>query len=102
MQRSLFFDPDYNPRSIRAKRRYDRAKLFGGRKLTRLIRDSLRRAEGPLSTQEVVSAIAVELDGGAGAPLVAKRVGMGLQYLARRGSIVKEGARKTARWAVAG
>ncbi len=32
------FDPDYDPKSIRTKRRYDRAKLFGGGKLTRLIR----------------------------------------------------------------
>jgi hypothetical protein len=48
------FDPDHDPKTIRAKRRYDRAKLFGGGKLTRLILDALRKAELPLTTPEVL------------------------------------------------
>jgi hypothetical protein len=95
-------DPTYDPASMRPKRLYRRAKLFGGRKLTGLILDALGRAERPLSTQEVVSAIAAEVDAGAGGPLVTKRVGMALRRLARRGGIVKEGDRKTARWEIAG
>jgi hypothetical protein len=88
-------DPAYDPASVRPKRLYRRAKLFGGRKLTGLILDALRRAERPLTTQEVVAAIA---DGNASAPNVTKRIRMGLRYLAGRGVVTKEGERKTARW----
>jgi hypothetical protein len=91
-------DPTYDPASVRPKRLYRRARLFGGRKLTGLILDALRRAERPLSTQEVVAAVTSEVDGGAGAPLVTKRVGMGLARLARRGAVAKDGERKTAVW----
>jgi hypothetical protein len=91
-------DPAYNPASVRPKRLYRRAKLFGGRKLTGLILDALRRAERPLATQEVVAAIAGV---GASAPNIAKRVRMGLQHLAKRGAVVKEGERKGAKWTLA-
>jgi hypothetical protein len=57
-------DPTYNPASVRPKRLYRRAKLFGGKKLTGLVLDALRRAERPLSTQEVVAAITTEVTGG--------------------------------------
>lgn len=80
-------DPTYDPASVRPKRPYRHAKLFGGRKLTGLILDALRSAELPLTTQEVVSAITDEMNGGGGAPNVARRISMGLQYLARRGSL---------------
>jgi hypothetical protein len=93
-------DPSYDPASVRPKRVYRRAKLFGGKKLTGLILDALRRAERPLSTQEVVSAIAAEVGGGTGTPLVRKRVGMGLARLARRGAIVRGGERRAATWQV--
>jgi hypothetical protein len=43
------FDPTYDPASVRRKKLYVRAKLFGGRKLTGLILDALRRAERRLS-----------------------------------------------------
>ncbi len=88
-------DPTYDAASVRPKRPYRQARLFGGRKLTGLILDALRRAERPLMTQEVVPAIA---DGNANAPNVRKRIRMALRYLAKRGAVVKEGERKTARW----
>ena len=84
-------DPTYDPASVRPKRLYRRAKLFGGRKLTGLILDALRRAERPLSTQEVVSAIAGSRR--RSAPNVTKRVRMALRYLAKRGAVAKEGER---------
>jgi hypothetical protein len=93
-------DPTYNPASVRPKKLYRRARLFGGRKLTGLILDALRRAERPLSTQEVVAAITAEGDTGAGAPVIRKRIGMGLARLARRGPIVRSGERRAARWAL--
>jgi hypothetical protein len=94
------FDPDYDPKTIRARRRYDRAQLFGKGKLTRLILDALRRSERPLSTQEVIAAIAAELNFGSDVPAGVKaRVRAGLRYLCNaRGSIVKEGERATALW----
>ena len=51
-------DPTYDPASVRPKRLYRRAKLFGGRKLTGLILDALRRAERPFIDARVVAAIA--------------------------------------------
>jgi hypothetical protein len=94
------FDPDYDPKEIRARRRYDRARLFGKGKLTRLILDALRKAERPLSTPEVIAAIAVELNFGSDVPVGVKaRVRAGLRYLRKaRGCIVKEGERATALW----
>jgi hypothetical protein len=49
-------------------------------------------------TQEVVPAIA---DGNANAPNVRKRIRMALRYLAKRGAVVKEGERRSAKWALA-
>ncbi len=40
------FDPDCDPALVRPKRLCRRAKLFGGRKLTGLILDALRRTSG--------------------------------------------------------
>jgi hypothetical protein len=97
----VLLDPTYDPASVRSKRPYRRAKLFGGRKLTGRILDALRRAEQSLTTQEVVSAIAFEISGVAGTPNVTKRICMGLQYLTKRGAIVKEGERNAARWRIA-
>jgi predicted deacylase len=91
----IALDPAYDAASVRPKRPYRQAKLFGGRKLPGLILDALRRAERPLTTQEVVSAIA---DGNASAPNVTKRVRMALRYLAKRGAVAKEGERKSAKW----
>jgi hypothetical protein len=91
-------DPTYDPASVRPKRLYRRAKLFGGKKLTSLILDALRRAERPLTTQEVVGAIA---DGNAGAPNARKRIRMALRYLAKRGAIVRGGERRAATWRIA-
>jgi hypothetical protein len=94
------FDPDYDPKAIRAKRRHDRAQVFGKGKLARLILDTLRKAERPLSTPEIVAAIAAELNFGSNVPVGVKaRIRADLRYLRNaRGSIVKEGERATAVW----
>ncbi len=55
------FDPDGNPKGIKAKRPYKRVKLFGAGKPNRLILDALRRADGPLSTQAVIDAVLAEV-----------------------------------------
>ena len=93
-------DPDDDPKTIRSKRRYDRAKLFGGGELTKLILDALRRSERTLTTPEVIKAVAVELNLGTDIPAGVKaRVRAGLRYLRKvRNSVVKEGERATAIW----
>jgi|SRR5208283_5190391 len=93
------FDPGYDPKTIRAKRRYERRKLFGGGKLTRLILDALRRAERPLASREVIEAISGQMNYGSQPPAgVIGNIRAGLRYLAKRGTVVKDGERKAAAW----
>ena len=85
---------------IRSRYAPSAAMLFGGGKLTRLILDALRRSERPLTTAEVIAAIAAEMNCGSNIPAGVKaRVRAGLRYLRNvRGVIVKEGERITAVW----
>jgi hypothetical protein len=95
------FDPDYDPKTVRARRRYARTKLFGKGKLSRMILDTLRRAERPLASREVIEAIAGEMNYGAKPPaVVVGNVRAGLRYLAKRGTVVKGGERRAATWRV--
>jgi hypothetical protein len=94
----VLLDHTYDPALVRPKRPCRWAKLFGGRKLIGLILDAPRRAERPLTMQEVVLATAAEMNGGGAAPNVTKRIRIGSQYLARLGSIEKEGEQTTALW----
>jgi hypothetical protein len=95
----VLFDPDYDPKSIRAKRRYQRNELFGKGKLSRIILDTLRRAERPMASQEVIAAISDELLYGSKPPAgMAGGIRAGLRYLAKRGSLVREGERLAALW----
>ncbi len=97
------FDPDGNPKAIKAKRPYKRVKLFGAGKLNRLILDALRRAGGPLSTQAVIDAVVAEVGFGPDAAKgMRSRVRSNLLYLAKvRGMVVKDGERETATWRLA-
>jgi hypothetical protein len=93
------FDPDYNPKSIRAKRRYQRKELFGKGKLSRMILDTLRRAERPMASQEVIAEISDELHYGPKPPAgVAGGIRAGLRYLAKRGIVTRGGERRVAMW----
>ncbi len=93
------FDPNGDPKAITAKRPYRSVKLFGAGKLSRLILDALRKAERPLSALEVTAAVVAELDYGPEASTgMATRVRATLLYLAKGGSVVKEGERATATW----
>jgi hypothetical protein len=91
------FDPDYDPKTVRARRRYERQRLFGKGKLSRMILDTLRRAERPLASREVIEAIADEKPPAG----MASNIRAGMRYLAKRGAVAKEGERKTARWTIA-
>jgi hypothetical protein len=96
------FDPEGNPKAIKAKRPYKRVKLFGAGQLGRLILDALRRGARPMTTGEVIESVVSGLGyDGAAAVGMSTRVRGALLYQWRvRGSIVKEGERETARWAI--
>jgi hypothetical protein len=97
------FDPDGNPKAIKAKRPYNRVKLFAGGKLNRLILDAMRRADRPMTTLEIVAAVVEDLNFGEDAAKGMKsRVRSSLLYLWKvRGSVVKEGEREMAMWRLA-
>jgi hypothetical protein len=94
---------DAEPESIPAKRPYKRVKLFGAGKLNRMILDALRRGGGPMTTAEVVDSIVADLNFGPDAAKGMKnRVRANLLYLNKvRRSVVKDGDRATATWALA-
>ena len=96
------FDPDGNPKAIKAKRPYKRVKLFGAGTLNRVILDAMRKGNRPMTTLEIVAAVVAELNFGEDAAKGMKsRVRSSLLYLHKvRGSIVKEGERETATWRV--
>ena len=98
------FDPEGNPKAIKAKRPYKRVILFGAGKLNRLILDALRKGERPMTTLEIVAAVVTDLNFGDDAAQGMKsRVRSSLLYLCKvRGSVVKEGERETATWRLAG
>lgn len=96
------FAPDLDPDAIPAKRPQKRIKLFRQGELGRLILDALRTAEGPLRTQDVVSAIMIaQGHDEAARTALAPRVRGNLQYLQTKADAVsKIGNGKDARWAI--
>ena len=98
------FDPDGNPKAIKAKRPYKRVKLFSSGQLGRMILNALRKGAQPLTTAQVIAAVVDELGYGPDAAAgMSTRVRGSLLYQWKvRGSVVKEGERETARWTIAG
>lgn len=85
---------DANP----AKRLRKRIKLFRQGELGRMILDALRRAERPLTTAEIATAILEAGGHGESArPTVTPRVPGNLSYLMRRGAVYKIGNGRTTR-----
>ncbi len=82
------FDPDGNPNAIQPKRPYRRVNHFGAGHLSRLLLDVIRKAERPLTTQEVVEAIVAQLEYGSDAAR-----GMGARIRSSLISLSVEGAR---------
>lgn len=94
-------DPSYRADTLPPKK-LRRVKLFGNGELNRLIADSLRRADDPLSSAEIAGAI-VESKGYGRESIHAltPRVRANLSYLLRKGRVSKTGDRLTARWTLA-
>ncbi len=97
------FDPEGNPKAIRAKRPYKRVKLFGSGTLNRLILDAMRKGARPMTTLEIVAAVVAVLNFGDDAANGMKgRIRSSLLYLWKvRGSVIKDGERETATWRLA-
>ncbi len=94
------FDPDADPSKISPKGLYKRSKLFGAGKLNRMILGALRAGRRPMSTAEVVDAVAAQTEFGPDAAAgLRSRVRANLVYLTKvRDLVVKEGERERARW----
>lgn len=80
------FDPDGNPKAIKAKRPYKRVKLFGSAKLNRLILDAIRRGDRPMTTLEIIAAVVADLNFGEDAA-------KGMKSRVRASLLYVEGAR---------
>lgn len=98
------FDPDGNPKAIRPKRPYRRVNHFGAGHLSRLLLDVIRKAERPLTTQEIAGTIVAQRGYG---PEAARDMGVrirsSLAYLSKkRGFVMRDGMRGAARWSIAG
>src|SRR5258707_9143745 len=51
------FSPEIDPEAIPPKRTYRRARYFSRGEFARLCVDALRRADGPLTTAEIVASV---------------------------------------------
>jgi hypothetical protein len=92
-------DASSEPESIPNKRPRKRIKLFRQGELGRMILGTLREADQPLSTADIVSAILTKGGHGKAArPTMAPRVRGNLAYQERRGMVVKTGNSKGVRW----
>lgn len=95
-------DPGYDAKSVRNKRIPQRIRLFRQGELGRLILGTLRKAEKPLSTAQIATAILVAGGHGESArPTVTPRVRGNLAYLDRRAKVAKSGHGTGVRWMLA-
>jgi hypothetical protein len=101
-QTIVLFDPSYRVGSIRPITTRTRAKLFKMGELGRIILSALRKAKRPMRTPALITAVslAVGLDKSANNKFRGT-VASSLNYLARRGRIVKVGGGQAARWELA-
>lgn len=98
-QTIAMFDPSYTVGSIRPVRPNRRAHLFKMGQLGRIILSAMRTAKAPMRTAEVITAVCVATgEGKTNAHLLKATISANLNYLARRGRIVKLGTRGATRW----
>ncbi len=98
-QTIAMFDPSYKVGSIRPIRPNRRVHLFRMGQLGRIILSAMRTAKGPMLTAEVITAVCLATgEGQDNAHLLRGSISANLNYLARRGKIVKLGQRGTVRW----
>jgi hypothetical protein len=93
------FEPSYKIDSVKPKRAVTKSSLFKMGQLGRIIVETLRRAERPLSTNEVVAAVA-EAAGAdkAKEAMFRPTVSSNLSYITRRCRVEKLGKRLGVMW----
>ncbi|MGH6868567.1 MAG: hypothetical protein ACREDA_06820 [Methylocella sp.] len=99
------FSPGTNPDAIPAKRPYRRTRYFGRNELSRLVKDAMRLATGPLAAADIATAVmrakGAAVDDDAFKAIVSERARGVLRGLAKHGEVVRSGASRNAQWAVA-
>jgi hypothetical protein len=99
------FSPGTNPDDIPPKRAYRRTRYFARNELSRLTQDALRTASGPLTSAEIAAAVmqakGMPPDDAPLKEIVAARALTVLRRLAKRGTAMKSGSSRNARWALA-
>jgi hypothetical protein len=99
------FSPGMNPDAIPPKRTYRRTRYFARNELSRLTQDALRTASGPLTSAEIAGAVmqAKGMPSGDAAfkEIVAARALTVLRRLAKRGTAMKSGTSRNAKWVLA-
>ena len=100
------FSPGTNPDAILPKRAYRRTRYFAHNELSRLTQDALRTASGPLTAAEIAAA-AMQAKGmpsgdAAFKEIVAERALTVLRRLVKRGTVIKHGISRNAKWVLAG
>jgi hypothetical protein len=96
------FSPGVNPDAIPPKRPYRRTRYFAHNELSRLTQDALRTASVPLRSAEIAAAVMQAKGMPAGdatfKEIVAGRVLTVLRRLTKRGTAVKHGTSRNAKW----
>jgi hypothetical protein len=99
------FSPGMNPDAIPPKRAYRRTRYFAHNELSRLTQDALRTASGPRTSAEIAAAVmeakGMPADDPAFKEIVAVRALTVLRRLAKRGTVVKHGTSRDAKWVLA-
>jgi hypothetical protein len=100
------FSPGINPDAIPPKRVYRRTRYFAHNELSRLTQDALRIATAPLTSAGIADAVmqAKGMPSGDTAfkEIVAARALTVLRRLVKRGTVVKRGTSRDAKWTLAG
>ena len=91
-----------HPEGIPKRQRYQPSRYFSKNELPRLVLEALRKAPGPLLTDEIAR-YAMHANGitPAAQESVIKPVIAALRILVRRGTVTKTGVARGARWAIA-
>ena len=98
------FSPGTHPDAIPPKLAYRRTRYFAHNELSRLTQDALRTASGPLTSAEIAGAVmqAKGLPPGDAAfkEIVAALALTVLRRFTKRGTVVKHGTSRDAKWAL--
>jgi hypothetical protein len=90
-----------HPDAFPPRRGYRRTKYFARNELPRLTLDALRQATGPITAGEIASGAIRDIGLPASAKEAVTEMVLGtLRGLVRRGTVVKTGVSRNARWAV--